>query len=329
MRVENTLKSPIVSRYWAWSQERFPLINIFSSLLLYTLAFASFAESRTSLGREALPFFLQQLLFAFAVALHFLTLRVLDEHKDYQSDLKTHPERVLSRGVINLSGLRKLGCFAVICELIITLTTQASTATIAWIALMAWTGLMTVEFFIPSPLKQNLLLYSISHMLVMPFLITWAAALSHPDLFKTENLLTLALLIGLTFCNGLIYEILRKSKGADEERHAVDTFSKRWGHRVPANIAIGLHLVSLILFICLLTIANHAEFDFRSDGLMDLARHIHVLPLILPFLGLGLVFISLENYARKGSSRERKANEGASALFVLMTYLTLIVLYLR
>ncbi len=323
MPLEHTLDASMLSRYWAWSQERFPLIGVFSSFLLYALAFAAVPHAGAYVGKVE-SFYLKNFLFATAIAMHFLTLRVLDEHKDYLSDLKTHPERVLSKGIVSLKGLRNLGYLAVLTEFSITAIVGSPISLIIWGGLAFWTLLMTLEFFSAEFLKKNLTLYSISHMLVMPFLILWAASFAHPDLFQYRNTSTILALVALTFCNGLIYEILRKSKGFDEEREGVDTFSRRWGRKNAALAAAGLHLISMILFAVFLEILDSRNFGDSSGTLSKL--HLSFPQLILPLLCLGLTGASLYSYANRGSKKDRKANEGASALFVLVAYLTLIVM---
>src|SRR5690606_183321 len=99
----------------------------------------------------------------------FFHLRVFDEHKDFEEDLRFHPERVLQRGVITLRDLRLLAGLAIITEF-----TSASilgpAAVLALTVAFLFSLLMMREFFVGEWLKRHFLVYATSHMLIMPLL---------------------------------------------------------------------------------------------------------------------------------------------------------------
>jgi 4-hydroxybenzoate polyprenyltransferase len=301
--VDRPSSSAAAARIWAWSLERFPAVNLITSYLLYFLAASAV---RHELGVSPRPTSMD-VLFGLAIALHFLVLRVLDEHKDFAHDKHFHPERILQSGVVTLRELKILGSIAAVGSLIITLAQGSRAALAAWVMMMIWTGLMSVEFFCSTWIKKRFFLYSLTHMLILPLMVIWAAALANPEALKTAILPWLAF---LSFFNGMIYELLRKTKGPDEELEGDPTFSSLWGRPRAIGVAVGFHLISFTLFI--LTTVRY--FPLAASWLYFMAA----------FIGLFLSVATLAKFLKQPSHKSRKANEGASALYVLLVYVSLI-----
>ncbi len=295
------MSSALSPRLFAWSMERFPIVNIFSGMLLYFLVAAviRFEQNMPQTWQWL------DLVHGLGIAMQFLVLRVLDEHKDYEQDRITHPHRVLQRGLVSLYHLRYVGFCAAASTLMVTLLHMNMASLVAWTAMSVWTSLMTVEFFCGPWLRQRIFLYSISHMLILPFMIFWGATLMSLDSVQSS---TLPYIIALTFLNGLIYEILRKTKGRDEEVNACETFSKRWGVTRSSLFGIGLHILSFAFFI---------QFASRIYSL----SWIYYLPTGLALLG---AIYSIFRFMQNPTKKLHKINEGTSALFVLLAYLSLI-----
>jgi hypothetical protein len=296
------LPSLLVARIWAWSQERFPPINLVTSYLLYFLAASA---TRHELGQSPRPTSMDA-LFGLAIAFHFLVLRVVDEHKDFAHDKRFHPERFLQRGVVTLRQLKILGFCATLGGLVITLWQGSPAAIAAWIMMMIWTGLMSVEFFRGSWLRRQFFLYSLTHMLILPLMIAWAATLAAPEATRTAVLPWLAF---LAFFNGMIYEILRKTKGPDEELDGDPTFSSLWGRTRAIGAATGFHFASFAFFMAI------------SLKFFPSLTWVYFIPALI---GLFLSLATLTKFLKEPNKKSRKANEGASALYVLIAYLSLI-----
>ena len=232
-----------IKSIWTWSLERFPPINFISAYLLYALSAAMTRHDFYGVGRFRLNW--SDLLCGLALTLHFLVLRVLDEHKDYAVDIRAHPERILSRGIVSLKSLRVVGVTAAVVSLAITLAIGEKQAWLAWSLMTFWTSLMSFEFFCGQWLNRNLIVYSVSHMLVLPFMIFWAATLAEPRASMAHSL---PYLLVFTFLNGLLYEVVRKIKGREEEIPAVITFSKTWGAAGACRVAFCLLSLSCLTF---------------------------------------------------------------------------------
>src|SRR5438128_2265607 len=91
---------------WIYQAERFPLLR--TGLLLAVFSAASLCVS-AHLGERPLPG-LSTFIAVWAVVLMlFFQMRVCDEVKDYEDDLRFRPERPIQRGLVSLSLIKKLG----------------------------------------------------------------------------------------------------------------------------------------------------------------------------------------------------------------------------
>ena len=293
----------LITRVLAWSKERFPPVTLVSAFLLFALAMSVVHFQL----HQSVKWSINYIWLGLALTCQFLLLRVLDEHKDYQQDLITHPNRVLQKGLITLNNLKVVGALGTLLGLIITYTLGDSLALYSWLAMMAWTGLMTKEFFIPKLLKKSLLVYSVSHMLVLPFMVLWVALLSD-SLGLNASILPYVLV--LTFINGLIYELQRKTKGSDEDIKEEDTYTHRWG--IPKTVN----------FTALLGLLSFSTYAYICKDLFHFPLSYH----IPTALGLILLILAGARHSKEKTAKTREGAEGAGALFVLIEYLTIIII---
>ena len=86
---------PLLRRIRAWMDERFPFAN---ALLFFILYLVTATVVRASQGEW---FFNWSDIVACLITWSlFLTIRIFDEHKDYELDVKNHPQRVLQSVVL-------------------------------------------------------------------------------------------------------------------------------------------------------------------------------------------------------------------------------------
>ncbi len=113
---------------------------------------------------------------AFFVVLGFFWhLRVFDEIKDLEFDRAVHPERPLPQGIVTPAELGRSATVVVIAEA----AGAASLGLIAfgwWVLGLAYSLLMSVEFFNSLALRSNLFLYGATHSFVVVFLAQFVAA---------------------------------------------------------------------------------------------------------------------------------------------------------
>lgn len=258
----------------------------------------------------ALSFSPGDVLIAIGITAQFLLLRILDEHKDFKEDCMNYPDRALQSGVITLADLRKIGagCVGFMFALSLFSDQGMGRAMFAWFLMTAWTLLMFKEFFCSEWLRARLFLYAVSHMLIMPLVMLWIVALCAKSVASTSPIVLL--LMALTLISGFAFEITRKTKGKDEERAAVDSYSQRIGSSAASSLILAL--IPVIFFIQF-SIVRALEIKYAP------------IFLALSLLGALLSALSVLAYRKDPTAAGRKKNEGATGLFMLLNYLSLII----
>jgi len=215
-----------MNRWVVYQRERFPL----AAHGPLVAAFSASAVCFSSLVRgHVAPPAPAALLVAFLTALlFFLQLRIADEFKDYEEDARFRPYRPVPRGLVTLRELAWIGVGAAIVQLALALWLRPS---IAWLLIFAWIYLvlMTREFFAPRWLKQHPIVYMTSHMLILPLVDLYATACDWwPAGFRQPPPGLYWFLI-VSYLNGLVIEIGRKTRAPADEEHGVETYSALWG----------------------------------------------------------------------------------------------------
>lgn len=296
--------SPFSTRFLAWMQERFPFAN---ALLFFILYLTTAAVTRSS-GDAAIALSLQDLIGALVTWSFFLVLRVFDEHKDYELDCRNHPQRVLQSGLITLVHLRVAAIVAIASQILWSawLDQGIGQVTVAWFAMFLWTCLMGKEFFVADWLNRHLTWYAVSHMLVMPLIVWWLANLAAPGTGLTPVLQVMML---LAFISGFCFEITRKTKGPEEERDTIDSYSRIFGTRGSAAVVMALVTAMVANQLWLITL-------IAGNVVVWAAAVLSV------FLALGLY--QLIRFIRAPSAKGRETNEAIVALTMLAGYAVVI-----
>nr|WP_298141809.1 hypothetical protein [uncultured Pseudomonas sp.] len=303
-----TSASPFASRFAAWLSERFP----FANALLFFFIYLSTATVVRAGYAGAIELSLRDLIGCLITWSFFLLLRILDEHKDYAQDCLNHPQRVLQSGLIGLRHLKIAGGLALLAQGLWSLALDQQwgelpgPVSLAWAILLVWTGLMTKEFFVPTWLNRHLTWYAISHMLVMPLAVWWLANLALPGAELSPALLSA---MSLALISGFCFEITRKTKGPEEERESIDSYSRIFGSR-------GAALLVLVLVSAML-----------GNQLWLLEQLLGALPLwalVLLLVVYGLAVRQLLAFIRRPSAALRNKNEAFVALAMLVGYAVLI-----
>lgn len=297
---------PAAGRRWiVYQRERFPL----AAHAPLVAAFSASAVCFSSLvrGHVAVPR-LDALAVAFATSLlFFLQLRIADEFKDFEEDSRFRPYRAVPRGLVTLRELTWVGVAGAATQLALAFWLEPS---IAWLLVLAWVylALMTREFFAAHWLKSHPVLYMASHMLILPLVDLYATACDWwiaglrgpPD--------GLYWFLVVSYLNGIVIEIGRKTRAAVDEEHGVETYSALWGMRgaVLAWLAalvctacaawqaagrIGVGAPMLALLVVLLSICGAAALRFLRHPVAGGGRSIEVMSgvwTVLMYLGLGV-----------------------------------------
>ncbi|WP_345235573.1 hypothetical protein [Hymenobacter saemangeumensis] len=284
--------------FWAYLRQRFPPVNmaLFAVLFLTVWAVAGTTGAGRAFGwREGLGIM--------ATISFFFRLRVFDEIKDFDLDAQNHPQRVLQQGRVTLPQLRRLAWAGAALELGWS-ALLGGPAVLGWALALAYSLVMRFEFFAPAWLRARLLLYAVSHMLIMPLIIGWLWLAYAPALSGRLVLLMLLSLLG-----GFAFELARKTHAPAAEQAGIDSYSRTLGL---AGACAGIVLVLL------------AGVGVQAGLLYQL----HAGPGPYVVLG-GLLLPTLALY-RAALARPREAlfrrAEMLVSLFMLSSYLTLIVL---
>ena len=206
------------------------------------------------------------------IFMFFFQLRITDEFKDYEEDLKYRAYRPVQRGIISLKTLGKIGIATVIIQIMLAHVIDPE---IIYFMIFVWIYmfLMAKEFFIKKWLTKRILIYALSHVVIMVFItlvIVEATQYIVPknifDVFilqRYKHNIDFALipLFTLNYLNGIVLEIGRKTRRADEEEHGVQTYSKLWG-RKKAVIVLSLLFIIEYFFVILGLAHTYEKYFF-------------------------------------------------------------------
>ena len=299
----NSKKSIIqyIQNFKIYLNERFPLGKNSFFVLIFTLSGYIYTEllynskiikpillkeiSRASLlwdkEIDKVPIIWYKLLPLFIIIfMFFFQLRITDEFKDYEEDLKYRSYRPVQRGIISLKTLRKIGIATVIVQIILA---HVINPKLIYFMLLVWIYmfLMTKEFFIKNWLTERILIYALSHVVIMIF-ITLVIVKGTGYILESHFLETLYLsleryeknifialipLFALNYLNGIVLEIGRKTRKSDEEEHGVQTYSNLWGRK---KAVIILSLLFIIEYFFIILGLNHTYKEYFFFGVFTL-----------------------------------------------------------
>jgi 4-hydroxybenzoate polyprenyltransferase len=305
-----TLNDSVAKRIVAWMNERFPFAN---ALLFFILYLTSAAVARSVLDQEVKVSFLDVFNCLITWGL-FLVIRIFDEHKDYELDVLNHPQRVLQSGLITLKHLKVLAAISIAAQFLFSFYLDGFSfggATLSWIIMFGYLCLMGVEFFCGEWLEKRLTLYAFSHMLIMPLIVFWLANIATPGSDITQVLTpSLYVMMLLAFVSGFCFEIARKTRGPEEERETVDSYSKIFGTQGSAYVVMGL-ISGMLLSQVLLLISLDVE-SVWAYCIALVATYILAIKQVLSFVSTPTL-------------KAREKNEAAIAINMLVGYLVIII----
>jgi len=279
----NSKKSIIqnIKNFKIYLNERFPLGKNSFFVLIFTLSgyiYTSLLYNSKIINqifskeiKVPMPWYKIIALFII-IFMFFFQLRITDEFKDYEEDLKYRAYRPVQRGIISLKALGKIGIATVIIQIIFA---HAINPKIIYYMMLVWIYmyLMSKEFFIKKWLTKRILIYALSHVVIMVFItlvIVEATQYIVPknifDVFilqRYKHNIDFALipLFALNYLNGIVLEIGRKTRKTDEEEHGVQTYSKLWG-RKKAVIILSLLFIIEYFFVILGLAHTYKQYFF-------------------------------------------------------------------
>jgi 4-hydroxybenzoate polyprenyltransferase len=306
-----------MNRWIAYQRERFP-VTAHGPLVA---AFSASAVCFSSLvrGHTAVPAPSALTVAFFTSLLFFLQLRIADEFKDYEDDSRYRPYRPVPRGLVTLSELAWVGAGAAAVQLALALWLQPS---IAWLLAITWVYLvlMTREFFAPRWLKAHPVVYMTSHMVILPLVDLYATACDWWVAGQRWPPSGLYWFLIVSYLNGIVIEIGRKTRVPADEEHGVETYSSLWGTRGAvrawlgavfltalaawqASRRIGMQTGMLVLLAALGAIAFAIAVRFLRSSTPGGGRSIELMSgiwTVLMYLGLGVIPLAVAIWRTAG-----------------------------
>jgi hypothetical protein len=301
-----TLSSPLPVRFYAWLQERFPLGQ---GVILFALYAGAMLTGRAMTQGGVITLSAIDVAAFFGVWAFFFMLRVFDEHKDYELDVKNHPHRVLQSGLITLGHLKVAGAIAIALQLGVSLAADRGFGLVTqiWLGVFVYALLMAKEFFIGEWLSKRLVLYAFTHMLIMPMALVWMAQMGARGVMLPGTIIGLAL---MSFLSGSAFEISRKLKAPADERPTVDSYTKILG-------TTGAPAATFVV------LAAGAGVELWL--LEQLTGRQPVVAAAVLAIGLAFASITLAAFAKEPSAKKAKSAETATGVAMLLDYIVLIV----
>lgn len=214
--------------FGAYLHERFAPVNMGLFVVLFLtvrgVAGQACAEGRCSPRPDGPAL---AALGALATVSFFFRLRVFDEEKDFALDAVTHPQRVLQTGRVTLPQLRALAGAGAALELGWS-AAQGGATLVLWLLALLYSLLMRAEFGVGHWLRRQLVLYAVSHMLIMPLVIWWLFSAYTQGMPLDVRYLPLLGLLSLL--GGFGFELARKLHAPAAERAGVDSYSRALGY---------------------------------------------------------------------------------------------------
>lgn len=212
------------NRWWIYQKERFNLLQYVP--MIAGFSFCAVSYSMHIRGAETLN--LAACIWSFIVTLGwFMLLRVADEHKDYEDDLKYRPYRPVQRGLVSLKELKYIGIGIGIIQFLIVLFWCPKQLILLGVVYY-WFYLMCIEFGNPKWLKLHPTIYLLSHMIITPLIDGFGASFEWIQSGETM-IFPMFLFMLSSFCDGTTVEVGRKIRIPEDEEFGVDSYTYLWG----------------------------------------------------------------------------------------------------
>ncbi len=237
---------PLPVRMGRFIRERFPLAVHGPSILVFFVTNAGVAQVSTTPDGTPVRFDARAAAAALALGLMFLRLRLFDEVKDYEHDLRHNPTRPLPRGLLTPGEVNAWAALTAAAEGAIAALLGFGAFT-GYLAVLAFTLLMRFEFFARSLLRPRLFTYALLHTPSggLIGLFVFCAATGRP-VWEPTRAMVFYVLAGWSLL--MVFEVARKTFDPKTEP-GVDTYSSVFGVQTAAAMNGALMFVSTVLVI--------------------------------------------------------------------------------
>lgn len=265
-------------------------------------SFSAVSYSRILRGAEGFipwPYFFGGI---FTTVSLFLLVRIFDEFKDHEDDVRYRAHLPVPRGLVSLPELRNVAIIVIILQIALQAWLFPKMLPL-YLTAFGYLCLMGKEFFIPEWLKARQFWYVTSHMLIIPLIDIYASGLD----WRLENVAPpfgLAYFFIVSFLNGIVLEVGRKIRMPENEEF--NTYSTMMGAPKATRLWLGILVATLIAAMA----ATHAAgYGWAGFGVLLVIFSVCASP--------GVLFL------KKPSAKLAKMMEYSSALWTIAMYLTL------
>ena len=148
-------------------------------------------------------------------------VRIIDEFRDYEHDLRHHKERPVSSGIISLKELRVIDWLAIVAVPLASLYAGPEALLIA-VAMLLYSYFARKEFFLGLQFRRYFYLYNAVNLVQMLLLQILVYIIANPS-FSFTTLVTVHFLFTTT--GTIIFEFLRKVKSPGNDGTGKDTYT--------------------------------------------------------------------------------------------------------
>ena len=224
-----------IKKWYTYQKERFPVATY--GIYIFSIVFGTFCFAIDKTYNPNWIMFLPMFAVAF---LQFLIVRIVDEFKDYEEDVKYRPYRPVPRGLVTL---KELGILGGICAAVqVGITAILNLKGLIFLGLVwLFFEVMSKSFFIKKLVDKHILLEVTLDELLMPVLVLYLST------FVTSISVKLIPFLILSYLGSWIVEIARKVRCKEDEEEGVKTYTAVFG--IPAATMIVVILEALIMIM--------------------------------------------------------------------------------
>lgn len=221
-------------RFVIYQRERFPLAKTVPLLAVFSAASINVSAVLASRPLPALTWYGVGFLLSLIL---FFQMRAADEWKDLDADRLYRPERPIPSGLVKLRTILLVALGLAPIALLAAFGISNGVAALLGLVWL-WLVAMTFEFGLSRWLIANPVFYLLSHMAIMPLIDLLLTGIEWSSHGGPEP--ALSVFLALSFVNGCVLEIGRKTWAPESEREGVETYSRLWGSRNAACVWLTL-----------------------------------------------------------------------------------------
>lgn len=223
--------------FYLYQKERFPVVVLGLSFLPAILSSGAVVATQVEL-----KFVLIALIVSIAYLLH---VRIIDEFRDYEHDLRHHKERPVSSGIISLNELKVINWLAIITVPLASFYSSPGALLIA-VAMLLYSYFARKEFFLGLQFRRYFYLYNAVNLVQMLLLQILVYIIANPS-FSFTTLVTVHFLFTTT--GTIIFEFLRKVKSPGNDGTGKDTYTWFLGLNNALLIYAAFATFNILLFV--------------------------------------------------------------------------------